>query len=212
MKKTILLSLFVFISCCLKAQTSEDARKLLDEVSKTISGYKNLSFDFTYVLENRQENIRQENKGSATISGDFYKLNFLGNEQLFNGIKTYTIIPENEEITINDLEEGDEFGINPSKLLFFYKKGYAYQWDIKQSIFNRTIQFIKLIPIEESSDLKYILLGIDIQKKIIYRLIEITKSETITTLTLKNLRTNIKLDPNFFNFDISKYPDYYIND
>ena len=125
MKKTILLSLFVFISCCLKAQTSEDARKLLDEVSKTISGYKNLSFDFTYVLENRQENIRQENKGSATISGDLYKLNFLGNEQLFDGIKTYTIIPENEEITINDLEEGDEFGINPSKLLFFYKKGYA---------------------------------------------------------------------------------------
>ena len=75
MKKTILLSLFVFISCCLKAQTSQDARKLLDEVSKTISGYENLSFDFTYVLENRQENIRQENKGSATISGDSYKLN-----------------------------------------------------------------------------------------------------------------------------------------
>ena len=212
MKKTILLNLLLFLSFCLKAQTSEDARKLLDEVSKTIGEFENLSFDFTYVLENRQENIRQENKGSATISGDFYKLNFLGNEQLFDGKKTYTIVPENEEITINDQDEGDEFSINPSKLLFFYKEGYAYQWDIKQSIFNRTIQFIKLIPIEESGDLKYILLGIDIKKKIIYRLIEITKSETITTLTLKNLRTNIKLDPNFFNFDISKYPDYYIND
>ena len=31
-------------------------------------------------------------------------------------------------------KQGDEFSINPSKLLFFYKKGYAYQWDIKQSI------------------------------------------------------------------------------
>ena len=80
MKKIILLGLLVFISCYLKAQTSDDARKLLDEVSKTIAGFENLSFDFTYVLENRQENIRQENKGSAIISGDSYKLNFLGNE------------------------------------------------------------------------------------------------------------------------------------
>ena len=212
MKKTILLSLFVFISCCLKAQTSQDARKLLDEVSKTISGYENLSFDFTYVLENRQENIRQENKGSATISGDSYKLNFLGNEQLFDGEKTYTIIPENEEITISSLEDDNDFGINPSKLLVFYREGYAFQWDIKQNVKNRIIQFVKLIPIEENKDLKYLLLGIDLKTKTIFRLIEITTSQTRTTLTLKNLKTNMTLRPDFFDFDVSKYPDYYIND
>jgi len=50
------------------------------------------------------------------------------------------------------------------------------------------------------------------KKKTIYRLIEITKSETRTTLTLKNLKTNINLESNFFNFDISKYPDFYINE
>ena len=119
----------------------------------------------------------------------------------------HTKLKSNKIVKVIDIGCG-----NGRDTFFFYKKGYAYQWDIKQSIFNRTIQFIKLIPIEENSDLKYILLGIDIQKKIIYRLIEITKSETRTTLTLKNLKTNSKLNPNFFNFDISKYPDYYIND
>ncbi len=210
--KIFLTNFLLFFSLHVHTQTPEDAKKLLDEVSKTIAGFENLSFNFTYVLENRQENIRQETNGSATISGDFYKLNFLGNEQLFDGNKTYTIIPENEEITISNSEEGNEFGINPSELLVFYKKGYAYQWDIKQNVMNRAVQFVKLIPNEENKDLKYLLLGIDLQTKTIYRLIEITKSETRTTLTLKNLKTNATLSPNFFNFDISKYPGFYIND
>ena len=212
MKIFFISNFFLFLSLCIQAQTPEAAKKLLDEVSKTISGFQNLNFDFTYVLENRQENIRQETKGSATISGDFYKLNFLGNEQLFDGEKTYTIIPENEEITISSLEDNNDFGINPSKLLVFYREGYAFQWDIKQNVKNRIIQFVKLIPIEENKDLKYLLLGIDLKTKTIYRLIEITTSQTRTTLTLKNLKTNMTLRPDFFDFDVSKYPDYYIND
>ena len=212
MKIFFISNFFLFLSLCIQAQTPEAAKKLLDEVSKTISGFQNLNFDFNYVLENRQENIRQETKGSATISGDFYKLNFLGNEQLFDGEKTYTIIPENEEITISSLEDDNDFGINPSKLLVFYREGYAFQWDIKQNVKNRIIQFIKLIPIEENKDLKYLLLGIDLKTKTIYRLIEITTSQTRTTLTLKNLKTNMTLRSDFFDFDVSKYPDYYIND
>ena len=212
MKIFFISNFFLFLSLCIQAQTPEAAKKLLDEVSKTISGFQNLNFDFNYVLENRQENIRQETKGSATISGDFYKLNFLGNEQLFDGEKTYTIIPENEEITISSLEDDNDFGINPSKLLVFYREGYAFQWDIKQNVKNRIIQFVKLIPIEENKDLKYLLLGIDLKTKTIFRLIEITTSQTRTTLTLKNLKTNMTLGPDFFDFDVSKYPDYYIND
>ena len=88
----------------LKAQSTENPAKLLDEVSKTLTSFENLSFDFSYVLENRPENIKQETSGSATISGNLYKIIFLGNEQIFDGEKTYTIVPENEEITIIHLE------------------------------------------------------------------------------------------------------------
>ena len=70
----------------------------------------------------------------------------------------------------------------------------------------------KLWDAEENKDLKYLLLGIDLKTKTIFRLIEITTSQTRTTLTLKNLKTNMTLRPDFFDFDVSKYPDYYIND
>jgi len=171
-----------------------------------------LSFDFSYILENRPENIRQETNGSATISDNLYKIIFLGNEQIFDGEKIYTIVPENEEIMISSPEDSSDFGLlNPSELFVFYKTGYAYQWDIKQSVKGVPIQYIKLIPSEENLDIKYLLIGIDLRSKLIYKLIEIGKSDTITTLTLKNIRTNLNLSQDFFSLDTDKYPDYYIN-
>ena len=41
---------------------------------------------------------------------------------------------------------------------------------------------LKLIPNEENLDINYLLLGIDMRTKLIYRLIEIGKSDTRTTL------------------------------
>jgi outer membrane lipoprotein-sorting protein len=213
MKKIILLFIIIQVLGTVTsiAQTSENAMKLLDEVTQTISNYENFTFDFSYVLENRQENIRQETNGFITVSKNKYKLNYLGAEQLFDGQKTYTIVSENQEITISTPEEGEDFGINPSKLLNFYKSGYDYQWDIKQSVLERPIQFIKLIPSEEKQDVKYLLLGIDLVKKSIYRLIEIGSNGTRTTLTLSNESINNVLKDDFFTFNASKYPNFYIN-
>tara|TARA_A200000159_G_scaffold87650_1_gene81169 strand:+ start:87 stop:728 length:642 start_codon:yes stop_codon:yes gene_type:complete len=212
MRKQIVFLLFTSIlSIQLNAQDTKAAQKLLDEVSTKIASFETMTFEFDYVLENRQENIKQETNGSVTVSGDRYKLLFLGAEQLFDGKKTYTIVPENDEITITSVEETEDIGINPSKLLYFYKEGYSFQWDIKQNVMGRAIQFIKLIPTKENKDVDYLLLGIDTVKKTIYRLIEIGSNQTRTTLTISNFVTNVKLTNNFFEFDASLYPDYYIN-
>lgn len=212
MKKLILIFCLLLLPIStLCAQTTGDAKKLLDEVSQTMGSFTSMTFDFDYVLENRQENIKQETNGSVTICGDRYKLLFLGMEQIFDGSKTYTIVPENEEITISSKEETEEIGINPSKLLNFYKEGYAFEWDIKQNVQGRMIQFVKLIPTEASTEVDYLLLGIDILKKTIYRLIEIGTNQTRTTLTISNFLPNVQLASNFFYFDASKYTSYYIN-
>ena len=75
----------------------------------------------------------------------------------------------------------------------------------------RNIQFIKLIPMDENKDVKYLLLGIDTLRNTIYRLIEIGANETRTTLTISNFSSNVSLAANYFTFDASQYPDYYIN-
>ena len=101
--------------------------------SDTMSAYNNIYIDFKYNLDNMAENINQETKGNVTIAKDKYLLNYLGATKMYDGSKTYTIIPENEEVTI-EKNANEETAITPSRMLTFYKKGYKYKWNIQQNI------------------------------------------------------------------------------
>ena len=193
------------------AQGPEQAKYLLNQVSVEIKKQKNLRLEFQYVLENKEEQIKQETEGKVTLAGDQYKLEFLEVIQLFDGKKTYTIVPENEEVTVSIPDEEEAISVNPSKLLSFYEEGYGYHWDISQRVMGRNIQFVKLIPSEENEDIQYLLLGIDVAKNSIYRLIEIGNNKTTTTLTIINQEENISLPEDYFEFNSSEYPNFYIN-
>ncbi len=105
-------------------QDSEKARALLDEVYTKVSGYDNIRVDFKYALQNFEANINQETRGDVTLEGDKYLFNYLGSQQLYDGNKVYTIVPENEEVTIEDQTEENNT-ITPSKMLTFYMKGHT---------------------------------------------------------------------------------------
>ncbi|MFY0714662.1 outer membrane lipoprotein carrier protein LolA [Seonamhaeicola sp. NFXS20] len=186
-------------------------KALLDEVSKKVKSYDNISIDFKYTLENLSENIKQETRGDVIMQGEKYKLNILGVTRLFNGSKLYTISPEDEEVTISSEGENEEDAITPSKMLSFYEDGYTYQLDIQQNIKGRKIQYVKLTPIDSNSELESILLGIDAQTKHIYNLIQIGKNGAKTTLTVNSFKTNQPISNSLFTFDANKYQDYYIN-
>ena len=192
-------------------QSDSKSIKLLDEVSSQMSSYKNFEFEFKYSLENTKENIRQETFGKIIISDNKYKLSIFELEQLFDGENLYTIIPENKEITVTDPIEDDNIMINPLDLLSFYKTGYELKWDIVQYVNNEPIQYVKLIPKNEDTNINYLLLGINMRTKNIYKLIEIGEQRTTTTLTIDNIISNKNISEDFFNFNKLNYPDYYID-
>lgn len=206
----ILLAISMFMSFAVKAQDKK-AKVLLDEVTSKIKSYDNIIIDFKYSLNNFKENINQESKGNVTMKGNMYVLNLMGVTKLFDGKKTYTINPEDEEVSISKSNEKDENSITPTKMLIFFNKGYKFYWDIPQNVKGRKIQYIKLISNNLKDQRKEILLGIDIQTKNIYTMIEVGKNGTKTTLTVNSFKTNQPLSKNQFTFDASKYPKYYIN-
>jgi hypothetical protein len=187
------------------------AKDLLDDVTAKIKTYDNIVIDFKYTLNNTRENINQDSKGNVTIDGNKYVLNFMGVSKIYDGKKTYTIVPEDEEVTISSVNDKDDKAITPSKMLTFFNSGYKYSWDILQDVKGRKIQYIKLIPNNSKDQRKEVMLGIDIQTKHIYNLIEIGKNGTKTTLTVNSFKTNQPLSKNQFTFVASKYPNYYLN-
>lgn len=203
--------MFIGIVTNLWSQNSAKAQKLLELASNQMESYKNIKFEFSYVLNNRIEQINQESSGKVIVANEKYKLNFLDAIQLFDGEVLYTIVPENEEITVTKPQEEDDFGINPRELLQFYKEGYDYHWDIIQKVKGKNIQFVKLIPTQDNMDIQSLLVGIDTQQKHIYKLIEVGENGTVTTLTINNISVDNSLPANFFVFNEASYPNYYIN-
>ncbi len=211
--KRVFVALMVLITVFTsQAQSNAKAKKLLDEVYNKATGYDNIFIDFKYVLNNKTEKINQETRGNVTLQKNKYLLNYLGATVMYDGKLVHTIVPENEEVTIETQDEADENTVTPSKMLTFYKKGYNYYWDILQNVKGRKVQYIKLIPIDSKAEVKKLLLGIDVQTKHIYKLIQVGNNSTTTTITVNSFKTNQPISKSLFTFDENKYEEdgYYI--
>ncbi len=205
---------FIVLTCLsVSFVQAQDAKKLLNEVSAKAKNYDNIKIDFKYNLNNTKENVSQDTRGDVTISGEKYVLNMLGTTSMFDGKKIYTIVPEDEEVTISNYNPKNDKQITPSKMLTFYENGYRYKMDVTQNVKGRKIQFVKLIPIDSNAEIKDILLGIDVQTKHIYKLIQTDANGTKYTLTVNSFKTDQPLSKTLFSFDEAKYETdgYYIN-
>lgn len=207
------ITLFIIALMAMVPVHSQSAKALLDEVSKKVKSYENIQIDFKYNLTNVKEKVNQDTRGDVTLSGNKYVLNMMGTTRLFDGTKIFTIVPEDEEVSISNYNTQDDKEITPSKLLTFYEHGYVSKMDIVQNVKGRRIQFVKLTPIDSNAEIKNILLGIDIQTKHIYKLIQTDDQGTKYTLTVNSFKTNQPLSKTLFTFDEAKYKQdgYYIN-
>ena len=201
MKKLFTIASVVLLSVTTYAQS--DAKKLLDEVSSKVKSQKNISLEFTYTINGKNNN------GNIAIEGTKYVANFMGITQIYDGKKTYMINPSDEEITVSS--KANKEGLTLSSVLSFYTKGYSYKMDSKKKEDGKTIQYVKLTPTGKNSDIKEVLLGIDTANKNIYKKIDVLKNGSKNVLTIKTFKTNQAFSKNHFNFTSSKYPNYYIN-
>lgn len=206
---SLIVTLFIFSATTI----AQNEKTLLDEVSNKVKSYDNIEINFKYTLLNTKEKVNQDTRGDITLKGEKYVLNMLGTTRLFDGSSIYTIIPEDEEVTISKYNEKEDKGISASKMLIFYEEGYTYKMDILQDTKGRKIQFIKLQPIDSNAEIKNILLGIDMQTKHIYKLIQTDSKGTSYTITVTSFKTNQPISKSLFVFDEAKYKaeGYYLN-
>ena len=209
MKKYLLILILIF-SVNVNAQNDPRAEKLLSNVSKKIDIAESYRIEFKYTLENKLEGINQDADGTVTIKGDNYLLNFMGITQICDGTNIYSIVSENEEVIISNIEESEDQTIKPAKLLNFYREGYLILWDKLHSDFNKKIQFVKLIPSNSESDINYLLLGIDISNNTISKLVEIGKNKTKTILNVNSITFDPVFEQDIFIFNENNYEGYYI--
>jgi len=85
------------------------------------------------------------------------------------------------------------------------RKGYNFEMDIVQYVGRKKIQYVKLIPMDSDAEIKYILMGIDVEFNQIYKVIETGINDTQTTIAIIDFEVNLPLEESLFIFDEEKY-------
>ena len=203
------------------AQNDPAAEDLLNKVSENIKAYESMYININHNLSNEEEMINQTNKVSFVKKGDSYNVKWNNITFIYDGIKLYTINPDDEEVTVSSEDFDEESTITPNKILTFFEEGYEFKMDIKQDITvtdyyeqkdRKVLQYVKLIPIDSESEIEYILLAIEIKNNRIYKSIEKGKNGTVTTYTITSFEVDLPLNDDLFIFNKKQYKDYYIND
>ncbi len=196
----------------LDTQNDPKAEQLLDKVARKFASYRSVAVEFTYELYNSDAQVRQETNGRVTIAGNKYRAEYMGITDIYDGQKRYVIVPETQEVNVSTPKAGGEAELTPATLFSFFKKGYRMKWDIRQPVQGRWIQYVKLIPVKEDDNVKYVLLGIDTKTDNIYKAIIRQNDGTVITILIRKFDVNVPVSDGMFRFDRSKYQDYYFND
>lgn len=75
---------------------------------------------------------------------------------------------------------------------------------------NMKVQYLKLIPLDENSEIDHILLGINNKNNDIYRVIEKGKNNSTTILRIDKINYDTSIDSTIFVFNELDYKGYYI--
>jgi hypothetical protein len=205
----LLISLFTTQIICY-AQISNDpaAKTLLDEVSAATDAHEAIYISFEYNLNNKSENIQENTAGELTLKKNQYTLSFMGINQISDGENVWTIMEDDEEIQISEIDLDDENTLTPSNLLKMYEEGFIYQMKER----NGKLQTIELLP-ENADDVDYIKIHliIDTQLKQIKKLKQFGNNQTESEYVIKEFSPTT-IDDNTFILNTSDFPEFEIID
>ena len=198
MKTKLIVTLLFIGTWSISAQ--QEARQILDEVSKTLTGYNSLQADFSFTLSNPDAGIEDTFEGNLVIQGQKFRLKMMGMLIFCDGEKLWNYSEDLNEATLSDPDESEFF--DPTEVFTLYQKDFDLKI-VKQS---GTVYDILLTPQKADQEYKKIIISLDKSKKTILGATYYGTDDNNYILKIKNTIPNIQVDDRFFIFDTKKYP------
>jgi len=191
----------------LQAQSSEKAKEILDKVSAKTKAYQTIKADFSFAMENLQEEINETYEGKIILKGNKYKVSLMNVDSYYDGTALYTHMIDAEEVNVSEPDPSDEETLNPATIFTIYDKGYTFNYIGEGTAAGKPCHEIDLYPENRDkpfSRIKLLILKDDLQ---LYSLRQIGKDGNNYTITVKSMKTNAPVDDKTFVFDTSTHPD-----
>ena len=215
MKKTIIYALlFIGISTQAFAQKDTEAKAILDKVSQKYHAYNIVKSDFTFTIEDQQNNVKQSQDGTLIVQAKTNKFKLtiynegaktVGQEIISDGKSQWTYLTKDKEVQLNKVDNSDE-AFNPAQMFTLYEKGYKYLYDGDQTINGKVYQVIELTPEDTKKEFFKVRLMIDKVKKQVYSAMIFDKNGSRYTYTIRSFTPNVPVAESIFTYESKSHP------
>ena len=203
-----LIITFLFVVMAVKAQFDPQAVSIIDPVSNSIIQSSGFKADFQFVIENKQEGVSENDKGSILIKNNKYKLVVLGTETYFDGKTQWVHMVEESEVNISTPDEGNGMELTPYNIFTMYKQGFRFK--IVQE--DATTATIDMFPDDKSQPYFKIRLVIDKANKMFKEVASFGRDGLNTTIKIGSYQKNVNLNDAEFVYHPEKHPEVEIID
>lgn len=105
MKKIFLLTLGIFVSFAIKAQSADE---FLNSIVESYKSYDDISIVFNYKIINEKMGVNESSRGYGSIKGNSYMINVDGQELICDGKTLWTHLIEDEEVMISEVTDDND--------------------------------------------------------------------------------------------------------
>ena len=187
-------------------QSDPDAKKILDQVSKKIKGYKSIQANFSLKIEDANSVSQGLKKGTVYMKGNKYKIVLTGQEIYCDGTTVWTYDKSSNEVTITKFDPSGN-SQTPQKIFTdFYDKDFLYKLNGEKKVGDKMLQEIEMTPVDKTKNFHKIYVYVDKAKQSVYSSKMLDKNGTRYIYTITSLVGNAPLPDDIFVFDKSKYP------
>lgn len=196
------------------ADSDPEAKAVLEKLRQKYDSYQGIKAGFTLEIE-LAEQPKEIQKGTLDRMGDKYWLKMGTQEVISDGESLHLIMHNNKEVQINDMpEEGeDQSVLSPQSIFNLYESDqFVYILGNEIARNGTVVQLIEMKPLDEFADYSKVRMEIDKNKNAVINVIAFGKDGSRYTFHLDKVTPNPSFPAGHFDFDKSKYPDYYIED
>ena len=193
------------------AQKDKKATRILDAVIAKTEAQKTIEVDFTYTMKNPEAGIDESKSGILQIMGDSYRLDISEQIVISDGETMWTLLVEDEEVMINEVEEDNADAITPSNLLNSYSKNYKSKFLKEDILKGKVAEIIELTPLKGRNFIK-IHVVIDKAEKQILSFSIFDKNGSTYSYIINKYNSNKDIPASAFTFNEADYPDFEIVD
>ncbi len=203
--KKLLILLLTLSTTVAWGQNDAKSRNILSRLSKNYRTYKTIEAEVAFTIDNRKENIKENQKGRVFMKGQKFRLE-LGEQTLICDGKTlWTYLKEVNEVTVSPFEPA-EGELSPTNLFTIYEKGFESYYIGESNRGKNKVHTIDIVPTDKKKSFFKIRLVIDRQKEQIVQAVVFDKNGSLYTYNINNFKTNSGIADATFAFDKKQFP------